>query len=72
MINKVTFTGREEMLVKPVEELMEKVEPYINAATILPALPQEVVKKVPAAETFFISPYAPLGEKIGNLLDKIV
>lgn len=63
MINNVSFTGREGMLVKPfvksieqpIEQQVIKASTYIEAA-----LPKAEEISKPAIEAIYSSPYAPI------------
>ncbi len=74
MINKVAFTGREEMLVKPldVNRIFGRAQ-YVSEATIFPC----GEKAVKAAEQIvnkaeeFISPFAPISIQPGKILNRI-
>ncbi len=61
MINKITFTGREEMLTSGMELAAKKTTDFVRASSILPPLPVKasVAKPVDTAAAYF-NPYTPI------------
>ena len=66
MINKVAFTGREEMLINPLEKVAKKAETYIESSSILPELPKIKISEAPIPKPAYTSPFAPInaGKKL--------
>ena len=65
MINNVTFTGRETMLGDIVNKSVQKIENVVKASSILPKLEKN------ETEVVYSSPFAPLQETVGKVLDSV-
>ena len=72
MISKISFTGREEMLVNPLKKATQKAETYVRTSSILPELPKIKLPQFPITKVEYTSPFAPIPEGVGEKLLKTV
>ena len=75
MINKITFTGREEMLIDPLKVGVKKVEQVVTQCDLVPVFPKTAQRELEPAlnlNEIYTNPFAPIPEGVGEKLRTIV